>query len=51
MQPISFTLIVDDFGVKYVSKKHANNLINVLRKHYTVSVDREGKKYANVTLD
>ena len=38
-QPMSFTLIVDEFGVKYVGKKHANYLINVLKKHYTVAED------------
>ena len=41
-RPISFTLIVDDVGVKYVSKKRANHLINVLKKHYTVAEDWEG---------
>ena len=29
-RPISFTLVVDDLGVKYVGKKHANHLVNVL---------------------
>ena len=32
-RPISFTLIVDDFGVKYVGKENADHLINVLREH------------------
>ena len=50
-QTISFTLIVDDFGVKYVDKKHDNNLINVLKKHYTVTEDCEGEKYGGITLD
>ena len=36
-QPIIFALIVDDFGVKYVVNKHANHLINVMKKHYTVA--------------
>ena len=31
-QPISFTLIFDDFGVKYVGKKHTNHRINVLKE-------------------
>ena len=35
-RPISFTLIVDDFGNKYIDKKHAKHIINVLKKHYTV---------------
>ena len=50
-QPISFTLIVDDFGVKYVCKKHSNHLINVLKKRYTVKEDWEGEKYDGITLD
>jgi hypothetical protein len=28
--PISFTLVVDDFAVKYVSKQHAEHLRNAL---------------------
>ena len=48
---IRFTLIVDDFGVKYVGKKHANHLINFLKKHYTVAEDWEGEKYGGITLD
>ena len=38
-RPFSFTVIVDDFRAKYVGKKHANHLINVLNKHYTVTED------------
>ena len=43
-------VIVDDFGVKYVDKKHAIHLINVLKKHYTVAEDWEGEKYGGITL-
>jgi hypothetical protein len=32
--PISFTLVVDDFGVKYVSKEHANHLMECIRTKY-----------------
>ena len=28
--PISFTLVVDDFGVKYVGKEHTMHLINIV---------------------
>ena len=38
-RPISFTLCVDDFGVKYVGKKHAEHLMSVLQKNYTISDD------------
>ena len=30
-RPISFTLVVDDFGVKYVGKEHVMHLINILK--------------------
>ena len=38
-RPISFTLIVDDFGVKYVGKENTDHLINVLEEHYEVAED------------
>jgi hypothetical protein len=31
---IQFTLVVDDFGVKYVGKEHADHLVNVLKTKY-----------------
>ena len=35
-RPISFTLVVDDFGVKYIGKQHAQHLISVLKEHYEI---------------
>ena len=32
-RPISFTLIVDDFGVKYVGKEHADHLVQLLKEN------------------
>ena len=32
-RPIQFTLVVDDFGVKYVGKEHADHLIQTLKQH------------------
>jgi hypothetical protein len=32
--PISFTLCVDDFGIKYIGHKHAKHLASILSKHY-----------------
>ena len=34
-RPISFTLVVDNFDIKYVGKEHADHLLNALRQHYT----------------
>ncbi|KAL7486035.1 hypothetical protein ACHAW6_011634, partial [Cyclotella cf. meneghiniana] len=44
-QSISFTLVVDDFGIKYVSKEHPNHLLNALKEHYTFDIDWNGKLY------
>ena len=39
---ITFSLVVDDFGVKYVGKENADHLIQALKKQYTLSVDWTG---------
>lgn len=41
--PISFTLVVDNFGVKYINKQHAEHFMSVLKEHYTVIKDWSGK--------
>jgi hypothetical protein len=38
-RPISFTLVVDDFGVKYIGREHVLHLIKVLKGHYEVEED------------
>ena len=50
-RPISFTLVVDDFGVKYVGREHAEHLKKVLEEGYEVSTDWNGSKYIRLTLD
>jgi hypothetical protein len=40
---ISFTLVVDDFGLKYIGKEHFMHLIKTLKEHYKVEEDWEGK--------
>ena len=41
-RPISFMLCVEDFGIKYVGKEHAEHLLNALRIRYTVTTDWTG---------
>ena len=36
---IQFTLVVDDFGVKYVGKENADHLISCIKEHYKISED------------
>jgi len=50
-RPIQFTLVVDDFGVKYVGKEHALHLKETLEKHYKVTNDWTGNRYIGITLD
>ena len=50
-RPIAFTLVVDDFGVKYVGKEHAEHLFGVLKNEYTkIEVDWTGSLYCGITL-
>ena len=38
-RPVWFTLVVDDFGIKYVGKEHAQHLLNVLKEFYEIEED------------
>jgi hypothetical protein len=50
-RPIQFTLVVDDFGVKYVGKENALHLKHVLEEHYQLTCDWDGHQYIGITLD
>jgi hypothetical protein len=49
-RPIAFSLIVDDFAVKYVGKQHADHLRQALLKSYKLTTDWAEKVYSGVTL-
>ena len=50
-RPIQFTLVVDDFGVKYVGRENAEHLIKSLNAAgYEVSTDWTGDLYCGITL-
>ena len=50
--PIQFTLVVDDFGVKYTRQKDTKHLLGVLEKESTaVSKYWEGALYCGITLE
>ena len=46
-----FSLVVDDFGIKYASLTDANHLINSLRELYEITIDWTGKLYCGLTLE
>ena len=37
--------------LEYVGEKHAQHLLNILKKYHTVSEDWEGKKFAGIDLE
>ena len=52
IRPVSFTLVVDDFGVKYVGKEHVNHLISCLKKSkYKLTEDWTGSLYCGISLN
>jgi hypothetical protein len=46
----TFTLCVDDFGVKYFSHADALHLITALKTHYELTTDWTGALYCGLTL-
>ena len=50
-QPIQFTLVVDDFGVKYTRKEDVEHLQSVIERDYTVTADWTGNRYIGITLN
>ena len=50
-RPITICLVVDDFGVKYVGREHADHLIQCLRNHYKeIDIDWTGKRFCGIHL-
>ena len=46
----TFTLVVDDFGIKYNTKDDSNHLLNCLRSLYDITIDWTGTLYIGFTL-
>ena len=51
MAPGGFNICVDNFGLKYVGKKHAEHLMSVLKRSYKIYADWKGKRYLGLDLD
>ena len=49
-RPIMFTLVVDDFGVKYIDKADVNHLIASIKTTYTLTKDWTGNLYCGIKL-
>jgi hypothetical protein len=52
LRPISFTLVVDDFGIKYVGKEHADHLIASIKSTYKkLTEDWMGSLYCGIMVE
>jgi hypothetical protein len=47
----AFSLVVDDFAVKYFTIADAHHLRNSLLRHYEITTDWDGTVYSGITLD
>ena len=48
---IVFTLVVDDFGIKYDKGTYPTHLLDTLRTKYQIKVDETGSKYLGMNID
>jgi hypothetical protein len=49
-RPISFTLVVNDFGIKYVNKADVDHLVASIKSTYTLTKDWTGNLYCSIAL-
>jgi hypothetical protein len=47
---ITFSLIVDNFGVKYIGEEHAQHLLQMVQKYYTCLFKKEGERYCGLAI-
>ncbi len=47
---MAFTLIVDNFGIKYVGKEHTDHLIQCIKETYKLTKDWTGDLYCGIKL-
>jgi hypothetical protein len=49
--PVSFTLCIYDFSIKYVSREHIEHLSSILNEHYKCSQDWDGARYLRMNIN
>ena len=50
-RPIAFTLVVDDFGIKFKGRENAQHLLTALEELYKITIDWTGSKYLGIVID
>jgi hypothetical protein len=51
MRPICFTLVVDNFAVKYTRERDAKHLISALKENYEITINQTVTKYIGLTIE
>jgi hypothetical protein len=49
--PVWFSLIVDDFGIKYIGLNNTEHLMASIKKNYDISSDCTGSAYCGLNID
>ena len=49
-QPITFSLVVNNFGVKYLGEEYTQHLLQMIQKFYQCLVEKEGERYCRLTV-
>ena len=49
--PVTFILVVDNFGVKCIGVEQLKHLIKSLKQFYEIELDITGTKYCGITLE
>ncbi len=49
-RPIIFSLVINNFGVKYIGNKHAQHLLQMVQKYYKCLLEEEGEQYCGLTI-
>lgn len=47
---VTFSLVVDDFGIKFTHREDADHLLACLRELYAITVDWSGSKYLGISI-
>jgi len=49
-RPVAFSLVVDDFAIKYVDRIHTEHHLSTLRSLYNITTDWTASTYCGITL-
>ena len=49
-RPKIFSLVVDDFSIKYIGTDHGHHIINTLKQWYEISMDWSGSLFCGMSI-